>query len=422
MEDRLCYSRPLSHGTRRKYRGVFLQFLRQYQGHWDHTRHLQCFFDGQPAMQSLRMLQSVLNHHLTPPIPGPRIRLPPRRKTMTRHNNRETDGDLLYYIPAYIRAQLHSVDADARDKINMFVLSCVPNTQRRDLIRTWVAYVWRICYTKMATIDIKKARVQDIELALDLEFGVRPSRTTASAAVYRFLRHIVHRDNPWVGWSLVNQVKKRQGAIQRGAVRMRSVDLSNNPPVRDHFTAEEMQTILGSKMSSRDRLMLNILAQTGLRRRAVAQMTVDGILQGDGDLLRSVCHAKEKGGRLRHFVLGGCIQGLLDVYMTTDHPGRTRSVWLFPSPKKIIQPIQGRLVNNLLQRVARTNGIIGPWVHAHGVRKYVVVALVAAGNSIAQVSKWLGHRTYSTTYSTYWDLTPQELVDNMTIPWLLVVN
>ena len=36
--------------------------------------------------------------------------------------------------------------------------------------------------------------------------------------------------------------------------------------------------------------------------------------------------------------------------------------------------------------------------------------------------KFLGHRNINTTYATYWDVQPQDLVHTMVIPWLTPSN
>ena len=49
-------------------------------------------------------------------------------------------------------------------------------------------------------------------------------------------------------------------------------------PARDHFTAAEMDRLLALPgLSVRDRLVLSIMAETGLRRRAVSWLMVDGV-------------------------------------------------------------------------------------------------------------------------------------------------
>ena len=72
-------------------------------------------------------------------------------------------------------------------------------------------------------------------------------------------------------------------------------------------------------------------------------------------------------------------------------------------------------------RTARTQSRIGRLrtLHNHPrvrMRKFVVCRLMSEGNRIEDVCKFIGHRSMSTTFGTYWDVQPQELLDGMRIP------
>ena len=65
---------------------------------------------------------------------------------------------------------------------------------------------------------------------------------------------------------------------------------------RDHFTQAEVTALLSlPTLSQRDRLVLRILAETGLRRRAVAWLTVAGVYDAIRGAAHEVGHATEKG-------------------------------------------------------------------------------------------------------------------------------
>ena len=99
---------------------------------------------------------------------------------------------------------------------------------------------------------------------------------------------------------------------------------------RDHFTPVEVQTLVQREgLSLRDRLVLRILAETGLRRRAVAWLTVRGMIgcahpspwdEGPSQP-RAVCIATEKGLVTRPFVLSEGKRTLLRQYLCSKrHP------------------------------------------------------------------------------------------------------
>lgn len=101
--------------------------------------------------------------------------------------------------------------------------------------------------------------------------------------------------------------------------------------------------------------------------------------------------------------------------MRDEHPNR-QSVWLFPGRAATDLPITPVTINKVLRRACKILGsgflflrqnkgnpfvICGPHVHSHGMRKFVVCRLMQE-NRLEHVSKWIGHRTVNTTFTTYW--------------------
>ena len=103
--------------------------------------------------------------------------------------------------------------------------------------------------------------------------------------------------------------------------------------VRDHFTEAEIEALLRLPLTKRDALVLHILAETGLRRRAVSWLLVDGVYDRCAKAALPVARALEKGLVMRPFVLSPRTRALLTSYMEDEHPG-SQYRWLFPSPKK----------------------------------------------------------------------------------------
>jgi integrase len=172
---------------------------------------------------------------------------------------------------------------------------------------------------------------------------------------------------------------------------------------RDHFTKAEVDALLHlPSLGTRDRLILCILAETGLRRRAVAWLTVDGVYDAVAGTARPVATATEKGLVSRQFLLSTSTRALLEGYVRRGHPHEVASPWLFPSPRQPTVPIRAATVNRILQRACRDLGIRGRHIHSHAMRKFVVVRLMQLSNRIEDVSKWLGHRSVHTTFGTYY--------------------
>ena len=92
-----------------------------------------------------------------------------------------------------------------------------------------------------------------------------------------------------------------------------------------------------SNTSARDRLVLRlvlipwcddgitstnrIMAETGLRRRAVSWLVVDNVYNRVNQKALNVCRAMEKGLVTRTFILGQETQRQLHVYIMEWHPG-----------------------------------------------------------------------------------------------------
>ena len=102
---------------------------------------------------------------------------------------------------------------------------------------------------------------------------------------------------------------------------------------RDHFVETEVKAILSlPSLSLRNRIILHILAETGLRRRAVAWLTINGTYDIVNGAARSVACATEKGLVTRWFMLSDTTRALLEEYASELHSEvvQTSSPWLFP--------------------------------------------------------------------------------------------
>jgi integrase len=188
--------------------------------------------------------------------------------------------------------------------------------------------------------------------------------------------------------------------------------------VRDHFTQAEVDVIIRvSAKNLRDCVLIRIMAETGLRRRAISWLTVDAIYDTVARDTLPTATAMEKGLVVRSFRLSKSTRAIVCQYV--ENHLRKPYKWLFPSPHDDGQrPIGSNTVNAILRRVCKEAGISGRHVHCHGIRKFVVCRLMAEQNRVEDVAKFIGHRSVNVTYRTYWDWDLNELVAGMKIPWL----
>jgi integrase len=264
------------------------------------------------------------------------------------------------------------------------------NPLRCTLARTYTAHVYRVLHETLG------CRSADDVLALHRDRLVRGvteanpahphQRRLCRIALNHFLGGVVFRDHATAAQCL--HLRGRDLPGKAGTVTAKHpadyAVTGQSYPARDHFTSAEIQALLAlPHLGLRDRLVLRILSETGLRRRAVSWLLVDGVFDRVAGAPLSVCRALEKGLVVRQFVLGPETQRLLSQYVRDGHPGPDVR-WLFPSPRSggHRAPLTPGVVNAILLRACHQAGIRGRHTHSHAVRKFVVCRLMAANNRI----------------------------------------
>lgn len=387
--------------TSRQYVATFRWLQDQCPGPWQHRRTIQTFLDKQThkfqCSLKARIIQSIANNRLSPVLQGPSVKLPLRRRCALQEKRHSLDAGS--YIPVYIQREIHH-HRTAMQLLHCFIEHLAPCDSRRDYIRTQVSYIWNGCLILNPNNPWAIGR-DEILLAVQQRYGVGgASRTLAGIALNNFIQSVLHRHNI----AQCHAMRIPRPRRPRGWRMQRTV--------RDHFKQEEIDQLMLQSMSIRERLMMCILKETGLRRRALSSLTVHGVTSGD------ICMAMEKGGHTRTFIISPATRQLLNQYLSIDHPGN-RTPWLFPSATDHRRPTEGRHVNMLVQRLCKQAGIEGRFTHSHAIRKFVAVTLMAnKQNRIEDVCKFLGHTTTNNTFNIYWDVDSAEVTKGMNIPWL----
>jgi integrase len=206
-------------------------------------------------------------------------------------------------------------------------------------------------------------------------FPLPAGRAGERPAANHFVGGVVFRDHR----ALVERLHLRTRDLPHtgrpidGATRARpydNVDVAPCARSRDHFTEAEMQALLAlPQLTPRDRLMLRVMAETGLRRRAVSWLLVDAVYDRNRGAPLTVGSATEKGLAVRRFTLSAGTRAQLDDYVRNHHPGPATR-WLFPSPHHGARaPISAGVVSQVLARACRSAGIRGRHIHTHAIRK-----------------------------------------------------
>jgi site-specific recombinase XerD len=207
--------------------------------------------------------------------------------------------------------------------------------------------------------------------------------------------------------------------ISKGEIKSKNKQITR--ATRDYFTDEEMEKIAAVYETPTERLVFTLLFTVGLRSGGVLKLRVRNLFDKDGNVLDNGT-ALEKGGHTRNFVIFPVLKQALEEYRKEkakllDH----LDCFIFPSRNKrsTVAPMQATWLNDMFKAVCVRAGVSGEHVHLHACRKTVVVKLMKDGNTLENVSKFIGHKNPAVTASHYWVTTPNELVASMNISWLV---
>lgn len=183
------------------------------------------------------------------------------------------------------------------------------------------------------------------------------------------------------------------------------------------FTQEEIQKLISigpigptGERNKHTELMLKLLFTTGLRIGAVATMEWSQVWQPEINDARRVAVVVEKGGSKRAMILTEEVRTILvDIHSMLE-----------PDLKSRVFPWTVHTLRCRFNNACRRAGITGEHCHPHNARHTVAHMLFNEGNSIAMISKFLGHRNVNTTSSFYLKLSYEEILGQMAIPWMML--
>ena len=165
-------------------------------------------------------------------------------------------------------------------------------------------------------------------------------------------------------------------------------------------------------------LILTILREVGLRVNCVSHLKYYMLLD-ETHTPRHVCRVPEKAKTWRSFVTSPRLKSATKTY---SEYLRKRVSEIDPNiyllnEKTPNQPLSAQLIRNGLKDMSEAAGITDVSVYPHAFRATIVGELVAAGNPMELVSKWMGHANISTTATHYYVPTVIELQTKMNNPF-----
>lgn len=191
--------------------------------------------------------------------------------------------------------------------------------------------------------------------------------------------------------------------------------------VRRHFYEDEITQIIDHVSKGKDgakySLIFTILREVGLRIGAVCSLRFKNLMNAKGEFLETG-KKLEKGRKIRSFPIGQNLREKITQYIQ-ENEGIFKDInsFMFPSNTKSGY-ISTDSVREKLNRVTESLGIHGHHVHPHAFRHTIVNNLMAHGNKLENVSRYIGHTSIATTEQYYWTTELENIIPTMSIPWL----
>jgi integrase len=151
-----------------------------------------------------------------------------------------------------------------------------------------------------------------------------------------------------------------------------------------YLTRDEVQALLGACERPRDRLLLRVLWETGLRVSELGSLTPESI-DFTSEALRVV--TLKRRGHIRAVPLGPALLGELARHIAGGG---------IPSGGRLF-PLTRQRVHQIVRRAAGRALLPPDRAHPHTLRHSFAIACVLARVPVLVLAEWLGHRTLEST-------------------------
>lgn len=179
-----------------------------------------------------------------------------------------------------------------------------------------------------------------------------------------------------------------------------------DPAQRRVFSPEEMNAMkLVAAADPVDALLFALLQEVALRNSALGHLQLDMLLDPVSLTPRLLCQVPEKGRTARHFQSSPNVRAhakTLSDFLHALHPaGLPRPCFLL-NVRRPDRPLSYSALRKKVRALAARAGVTGVRVTPHSFRHTLVGVLVAAGNPLDVVSRYIGHADMRTTSYFYW--------------------
>jgi len=264
-----------------------------------------------------------------------------------------------------------------------------PNTvaSHRDTFRLLLGFAQRVLHkppTALAVDDLTPAFLGRFLDYLEKDRGNVPrSRNARLAAIHSFFGYVALQEPS------LSALAQRVLAIPGKRYKTKPVDFLARPEVDALLAAPDQATWSGR----RDRTLLLVAAQTGLRVSELVGLCCQDVVLGTGAHVRCT----GKGRKERCTPLRNDAVAALRAWLRERHGQPTEP--LFPSARG--QPLSRDGVEYLLAKhaaVARTHcpALVGKRVSPHVLRHSLAMELLQAGVDRSVIALWFGHESTDT--------------------------
>ncbi|HEY9780762.1 MAG TPA: tyrosine-type recombinase/integrase [Leptolyngbyaceae cyanobacterium] len=252
----------------------------------------------------------------------------------------------------------------------------------------------------------------------------RRSESTINAilsAVYSFYRFYIRigevKDLQLYGTSSYGRknYKPFLHHITKGkAVQTRLIKLKEPKKAVQTFTHEQVKALIDNCSNLRDKLLVNLLYETGIRIGEALGMRHEDFKPWDNEIHivfreNNFNHARGKGKNHRKIDVSMQLMSLYSDYFMYEYPEDLVTDYVFVNiwGGAIGHPITYSTVAELFERLKKKTGIQD--AHPHMFRHTHATELIEFGWDASLVKERLGHRNIQTTINTYTHIRPKAL-------------
>jgi len=151
-------------------------------------------------------------------------------------------------------------------------------------------------------------------------------------------------------------------------------------PRQNWIEPEQVSQVIGKAKAFRDKALLAVVYQLGLRRAEVSR-----ILRADYDG-ESIEFSRSKSPSRIRVKLWARTKKLLDDYLSTRTDSKE---WLFLT--RIKKAMSGQMVYLIYQAAAQAVGLSHVHCHPHTLRHSIAAHLARSGMDITEIARFMGH-------------------------------